>query len=151
MFYSKTDKYVFNPQQERSYLSHKYGFSNVEIHEDSQGYYTIVGARDVWDIPALRGNQPENRNFPTQKPLALYERIIQANSNPGDVVLDPFCGCATTPVAAERLGRHWLGMDIWDGAHDMVLNRLEAEGLAVKNRRGPAKRPAGAGLCGHSV
>ena len=134
LFYSKTDKYVFNPQQERSYLSHKYGFSNVEIHEDAKGYYTIVGARDVWDIPALRGNQPENRSFPTQKPLALYERIIQASSNPGDLVLDPFAGCATTPVAAERLGRQWVGMDIWDGAHQIVLDRLEAEGLAVKSR-----------------
>ena len=78
----------------------------------------------------------EYTGYPTQKPLALYERIIAASSNPGDMVLDPFCGCATTPVAAERLGRQWVGMDIWDGAHQMVLDRLEAEGLAVKNRRG---------------
>lgn len=51
------------------------------------------------------------------------------------MVLDPFCGCATTPVAAERLGRQWVGIDIWDGAHQMVLDRLEKEGLAVKGRR----------------
>ena len=124
LFYSKTDRYVFNPQQERSYLSHKYGFSNVEIHQDEQGYYTIVGARDVWDIPALRGNQPENVKYPTQKPLALYERIIMASSNEGDVVLDPFAGCATTPVAAERLGRQWIAMDLWRGAYDLVVRRL---------------------------
>ena len=69
----------------------------------------------------------EYTGFPTQKPLGLYERFIRASSNPGDVVLDPFCGCATTPVAAERLGRQWVGIDIWDGAHKMVLERLEQE------------------------
>ena len=72
----------------------------------------------------------ENTGYPTQKPLALYERIIKASSSEGDFVLDPFCGCATTPVAAERLGRRWVGMDIWDGAKDIVLMRLEKEGLA---------------------
>ena len=113
LFYSKSDSYVFNPQKEKSYLTHNYGFSNVEIHKDQGGYYTVVGMRDVWDIPALRGNQPETTGFPTQKPILLYERIIKASSNEGDVVLDPFCGCATTPVAAERLGRKWVGMDIW--------------------------------------
>ena len=78
----------------------------------------------------------EATGFPTQKPLALYERLIKASSNPGDMVLDPFCGCATTPIAAERLGRQWVGMDIWDGAHEQVLTRLEKEGLAIKDRRG---------------
>ena len=68
--------------------------------------------------------------YPTQKPLALYERIIQASSNPGDVVLDPFCGCATTPIAAERLGRQWIGMDLWNEAHAIILKRLQDEGLA---------------------
>ena len=77
----------------------------------------------------------EATGYPTQKPLALYERFVLASSNPGDMVLDPFCGCATTPVAAERHGRQWVGMDIWDGAHQLVLDRMEAEGLAVKNRR----------------
>ena len=69
--------------------------------------------------------------YPTQKPLALYERIIKASSNPDDFVLDPFCGCATTPVAAERLGRQWVGMDIWDKAHQTVIDRLQREGLAA--------------------
>ena len=49
-------------------------------------------------------------------------------------MLDPFAGCATTLVAAEKLGRHWVGIDIWDGAHDIVLRRLEAEGLAAPDR-----------------
>ncbi len=85
---------------------------------------------NLWDdIGGLTGNHQERTGYPTQKPLALYERIIQASSNPGDVVLDPFCGCATTPVAAERLGRQWVGMDIWDGAHEVVLKRLMADGF----------------------
>ncbi len=127
LFYSKSSKYVFNPQKEKSYLSHKYGFSNIEIHQDKQGYFTMVTMRDVWDIPALRGNQPEATGFPTQKPLTLYERIIKASSNNDDMVLDPFCGCATTPVAAERLGRQWVGIDIWDKAHEVVVDRLKNE------------------------
>lgn len=109
LFYSKSEDYCFTPQKEKSYLSHKYGFSNVEIEEDEQGFFRMVTMRDVWDIPALRGNQPEKQDYPTQKPLALYERIINASFDIGDIVLDPFCGCATTPIAAERLGRQWVG------------------------------------------
>ena len=85
---------------------------------------------DLWiDIPNLTGTNKERTGYPTQKPLALYRRIIQASSNPGDIVLDPFCGCATTPVAAEQLKRQWVGMDIWDGAKDIVLLRLQDEWL----------------------
>lgn len=127
LFYSKSNGYRFTSQKEKSYLSHKYGFSNITINEDDQGFYTLVTMRDVWDIPALRGNQPETTGYPTQKPIALYERIIRASSSPGDIVLDPFCGCATTPIAAERLSRQWVGMDIWDGAYDRVVERLRAE------------------------
>ena len=68
----------------------------------------------------------ERTGYPTQKPLALYERIIKASSNEGDFVLDPFCGCATTPVAAENLGRQWVGIDIWDKAHETAIKRLES-------------------------
>ena len=71
----------------------------------------------------------ERTGYPTQKPLALYERIIKASSNEGDFVLDPFCGCATTPVAAENLQRQWVGIDIWDKAHETVLKRLASLGL----------------------
>lgn len=130
LFYSKSDRYTFHPQREKSYLRHKYGFNNINIEEDANGYFREVAMRDVWDIPALRGNQPEATGYPTQKPLALYERIIRASSNPGDLVLDPFCGSGTTAVAAERLGRQWLMMDRWDGAYEMLIKRLKAEGLA---------------------
>ncbi len=82
----------------------------------------------------MQANTPlrkESTGYPTQKPLALYERIISASSKQGDIVLDPFCGCATTNVAAERLGRQWVGIDIWEGAYEMVIDRLAKEGLAV--------------------
>lgn len=79
---------------------------------------------DWWrNIPRPYGTA--HTGYPTQKPLALYERIIRASSNEGDVVLDPFCGCATTPIAAERLGRQWVGMDIWDGAIGIIKQRME--------------------------
>ena len=134
LFYSKTDRYTFHPQREKSYLSHKYGFSNIEIERDDGGYFRQVAMRDVWDIPALRGNQPEATGFPTQKPLALVERIIKAASNEGDIVLDPFCGSGTTAIAAEKLGRQWLMMDRWDGAHEMLSMRLRDEGSNVAVR-----------------
>ena len=86
---------------------------------------------NVWRIPMLQPASKERLGYPTQKPLALYERIIRASSSEGDFVLDPFCGCATTPIAAERLGRQWAGMDIWDGAHKTVIERLQNEGLAA--------------------
>ena len=87
---------------------------------------------DWWsDISAIKKGFAEFAGYPTQKPLALYERIIQASTNPGDIVLDPFCGCATTPVAAERLGRWWVGMDIWEQAYGKVTDRLRENGILV--------------------
>ncbi len=85
--------------------------------------------KDWWqDIKILGGPKNKERvGYPTQKPLALYERIIKASSNKGDIVLDPFCGCATTPIAAERLGRQWVGMDIWDEAYKQVMGRMERD------------------------
>ena len=89
-------------------------------------------AQALWDdINAINSQARERVGYPTQKPIALYERIIRASSRPGDMVLDPFCGCATTPIAAERLGRQWVGIDIWEGAYQMILRRLRSEGLAT--------------------
>ena len=83
---------------------------------------------DWWPIqPLMPSDKTERLGYPTQKPLTLYERMILASSNEGDVVLDPFCGCATTLVAAERLGREWVGIDIWERAHEVVVERLERE------------------------
>ncbi len=76
----------------------------------------------ILDIKPLSKGSTERIGYPTQKPLALYERIIKTTSNSGDMVLDPFAGCATTCVAAQRLGRQWVGIDIWDKAHETVID-----------------------------
>ncbi len=78
----------------------------------------------ITDINPLSGKSKERIGYPTQKPVALLERIIKASSNKDDIVLDPFCGCATTCVAAERLQRHWIGIDISPKAVDLVRVRL---------------------------
>ena len=70
--------------------------------------------------------------YPTEKTLELYERIVRASSKRGEVVLDPFCGCATTCVAAEKKGRRWVGIDIWDKAHEVVIERLKRGGDATR-------------------
>ena len=82
---------------------------------------------DVWEIALLNSQAKEKTGYPTQKPIALLERIIKASSNVGDVVLDPFCGCATTCVAAERHQRQWIGIDISPKAVELVRVRLESE------------------------
>ena len=77
------------------------------------------------DIGPLAPQAKERIGYPTQKPLALLERIIKASSNEGDVVLDPFCGCATACVAAENLSRKWIGIDISSKAVELVNLRLQ--------------------------
>ncbi len=91
----------------------------------------LVG--DTWlDIPdAMHMPKKERMGYPTQKPLKLYERIIKVSSNEGDIVLDPFAGCATTCVAAEGLNRQWIGIDIWPKAHEVVLERFRRMGYSI--------------------
>ncbi len=72
----------------------------------------------------IQGKDNERLGYPTQKPLALMERIIKASSNPGDTVLDPFCGCGTTAYAAESLGRKWIGIDISRFSTGLVQRRI---------------------------
>ena len=79
----------------------------------------------VADIPPIGSHSKERTGYPTQKPLKLLERIIKASSNEGDVVLDPFCGCATTLVAAEALNRRWAGIDLSELAVKLVVGRLQ--------------------------
>jgi len=84
----------------------------------------VIG--DVWtDIPIINSQATERLGYPTQKPLALLERIIQASSKPGDVVLDPFSGCGSCISAAQRLGRQWIGIDITHLAIAMHKSRLK--------------------------
>ena len=83
---------------------------------------------DIWtDISPINSQAKERTGYPTQKPLKLLDRIIQASSNPGDMMLDPFAGCATACVSAERLGRQWVGIDLSPLAARLVKSRLERE------------------------
>ena len=86
---------------------------------------TLLG--NVWtDINPINSQAQERLGYPTQKPLALLERIIQASSNPGDVVLDPFCGCGTAVAAAQKLDRRWIGIDITHLSISLQKYRLAA-------------------------
>ena len=138
---SSSNDFVFNLQYEPygDWIKKDYQYIDEETGKRWR-WHTVKGRRykvfledenkgvklnDVWTIPYLGSTAKERMGYPTQKPLALYERIIKASSNEGDMVLDPFCGCATTPIAAERLGRQWVGMDLWDGAYDIVKQRMD--------------------------
>jgi len=82
--------------------------------------------QDVWtDIAPINSQAQERLGYPTQKPLALLERILNASSNIGDVVLDPFCGCGTAVHAAQKLGRSWIGIDITHLAISLIEKRLK--------------------------
>ena len=94
-----------------------------------------VPLQDVWtDIQPIGAQAAERLGYPTQKPLALLDRIIQASSNPGDVVLDPFCGCGSAIASAQKLGRKWIGIDITHLAIALMKYRLEAmfPGIKIK-------------------
>ena len=111
-----------------------------EYHKSGKLYYTRNGTprlkqflddmpgvpvQDVWiDISPINSQAKERVGYPTQKPLTLLDRIIKASSNEGDVILDSFCGCATTLVAADRLQRDWIGIDISAKAAELVVERI---------------------------
>lgn len=92
-----------------------------------------VPLQDVWtDIGPISSQAAERLGYPTQKPEALMERIIENSSNPGDVVLDPFCGCGTTIAAAQKMGRKWIGIDITHLSIALMKYRLEAMFPGIK-------------------
>ena len=111
-------------------LQEEYQKGNIVIRPDGKlerrkylKDYKGASYGNIWDdIPSSAGE--ERTDYPNQKPLALLERIIKASSNEGDMVLDPFCGSATTCVAAERLNRHWVGIDISPSVEDITKMRL---------------------------
>ena len=117
LFYTSSDRYVFNKPLEPATSQRMKG--------------KMKGVRDVWTIPSLNNMAKERTGWPTQKPLAVLERIIEASSEGADIVLDPFCGCATAMVAAERLGRQWAGIDIDEMAVGITLKRLQEESDAA--------------------
>ncbi|MFM6475206.1 MAG: DNA-methyltransferase, partial [Dolichospermum sp.] len=80
---------------------------------------------DVWNIDKINNSSKERLGYPTQKPESLLERIIQASSNEGDVILDAYCGCGTTVAVSQRLNRQWIGIDITYQSISLILKRLE--------------------------
>ena len=115
LFYAvDIDQCKFNTLKEKSYnRGYKpYRFANVAEFEDERGWYTMVNMKDVWHIDMVGRTSVQRVGYPTQKPEALLQRILQASSDEGDVVLDPFCGSGTTPVVAQKMGRRWIAVDL---------------------------------------
>ncbi len=134
-WYCKGRTWVFNADAVRVPYDAKITKSRRKhFHEKGK----VAGS--VWDISRPPNHSSEWLGYPTQKPLALYERIIKASSNKGDIVLDPFAGCATTCVAAERLDRRWVGIDIWPKTHEAVLARFRRLGYSINGEHGEASQ-----------
>ena len=131
--YSKSPKgWVFNPDAVRVPYDSDYKatvFTSPDSRAPGRTYGPNPDGKIVedWWTGISRPYGDDHMGYPTQKPLELYRRMIRASTNPGDVVLDPFCGCATTPIAAELEGRKWLGADLWNEAPRMVVDRLAKE------------------------
>ena len=127
LFFTRSDSWTFNADAVR--VPHKWvdGQRRADgSKRDERGKL----ADDVWEHHSVMPWSKERTGYPTQKPLKLLQRIVQASSNPGDVVFDPFCGCATTLVAADDLGRLWAGIDISPKAAELVVHRIsERQGL----------------------
>jgi site-specific DNA-methyltransferase (adenine-specific) len=150
LFYCKDTKHIFWNEKFKMPYSESYLASHFR-DKDKRGnvcrkrfdagkwrvYYPDAGMipNDWWgDIPSLNSQAKERTGYPTQKPLMLLERIIKASSNTGDIVLDPFCGCATTCVAAQRLGRKWIGIDLETNVVNILVERLtDASGVLFKD------------------
>lgn len=132
-FYAKSQDYTFNPQYEKSYMMHEYGFKKSNFQKDEKGQYSMVIAKDWWEIPAIGSETKERLGYPTQKPEELLEKIVSASSNKGDVVLDAFAGCGTSLAVAQKLGRNWIGIDISPTAVKLVEKRLKKLG-AIRDK-----------------
>ncbi len=108
-----------------SKIPNEHYFTAVKIPATSQKMKgQLKKALDFWEIPTINNMAHERVGYPTQKPEALLERIIQSSSRSGDAVLDPFCGSGTTLVVAQKLDRRWIGIDCSDEAIELVKGRL---------------------------
>jgi site-specific DNA-methyltransferase (adenine-specific) len=148
-YYAKSDQCHFDPAAARIEMrsgTHTFG-GRLVTGEDGRKYRLVYGTRnsqgearyykyfldegklpeDWWaDINSLQASSAERTGYPTQKPEALLQRILAACSRPGDVVLDAYCGCGTSLVAAERAGRRWIGIDLAPQAIALTRERLRA-------------------------
>lgn len=133
--YGKSDDYIFNTDGIRiPYQAEGIGRKDDAMWGKHKGTNKIYKPNplgkipeDWWLINILNANDPERLGYPTQKPETLLERIIQASSNEGDMVLDAYCGCGTTISVAQRLNRRWIGIDITYQSISLILRRLEAQ------------------------
>ena len=128
LLYGGDKKPTHNTLKERIY--YQTNFMGTCEQDEHGRWYADVFRRDVWDdenVKPVLNLSKERTGYPTQKPLALLRRVIEASSNAGDMVFDPFCGCATACIAAEELGRQWIGIDISSKAAELVRIRAEKE------------------------
>lgn len=133
LWYAKGPHYVFHLQRgaPTAAMLNKYRHIDEEGRRYMLSYgkrYILKGGKpldDVWEIPAIAATSGERVGYPTQKPLALLTRIVALASNPDDLVLDPFCGSGTTLLAAQNLGRRWLGIDASEQAVQVARRRVE--------------------------
>lgn len=140
LFYSKENEPIFNDLRDE--YGAKSGKADSHYKQDEQGrwyrlqkrkgkdpyvIYLSEGRRfgDVWEIPIINASAKERLGYPTQKPEVLLERIINASSNEGGIILDPFCGCGTTISVAQRMQRNWIGIDITHLAINLIKWRLQ--------------------------
>ena len=128
-FYAKTKNYKYNSIKEKSYYENrdrKIGPKGEILEKDEKGAYILTLPKDYWDINIIGVTSSERTGYPTQKPLELLDKIIQCSTDEGDIILDPFCGCATACVSAENNNRQWIGIDISIKAFELVKERLGA-------------------------
>jgi site-specific DNA-methyltransferase (adenine-specific) len=135
-FYSKSDKYHFEQQKYKRFLDKSKGYDpRIEYFKDKESgkNYRINVMPDVWtDIGIISPNGFERVGYPTQKPVALLDRIITASSKEGDTILDPFCGCGTAIISAHKLNRRWIGIDINKSAYQVTKGREVQMPLGIK-------------------
>lgn len=129
LVYTKTDKYIFNPQKEKSYNRDfkPYRFKGIKEYEDKLGWYTLVNLKDVWNINMVGRTSKERVGYGTQKPTSLLERIILSSSNENSIVADFFAGSGTTAIVAERHNRRWICSDIGNASILTIRKRLASE------------------------
>ena len=132
-WYSKDNNWIFNkkdisveykggsPHGGNKWIKKEETLEGWRYRQSKKGKIPFSWWNDIFKV----GTSKERTGYPTQKPLALLERIIKTSSNEGDIVLDPFCGCATTCVASEKLNRKWIGIDVSVKAYELVKERLK--------------------------